>query len=148
MTDSPALSSIPHRPPFLFVDEIVEIDEKRVLTKKSVDPESDFFRGHYPGNPVMPGVLVCESCFQSGALLIAHIAGADLGEKGVPVLTRISDARFKQIVRPGQTLQVEVTLDEELDGAYFLTGRATVDGKLAVRVTFAVMLVPGQEGRP
>lgn len=146
MTESLTLSSIPHRPPFLFVDEIVEVEERRVLTKKFVDPESDFFRGHYPGNPVMPGVLVCESCFQTGALLIAHIAGADLGSNGVPVLTRVSDARFKQIVRPGQTLNVEVTLDEELDGAYFLTGRATVDGKMAVRVTFAVMLVPVEEG--
>ncbi len=145
MTDSLTLSSIPHRPPFLFVDEIVEVEERRILTKKFVDPESDFFRGHYPGNPVMPGVLVCESCFQAGALLIAHIAGADLGSRGVPVLTRVSDARFKQIVRPGQTLHVEVTLDEELGGAYFLTGRASVDGKMAVRVTFAVMLVPGED---
>jgi 3-hydroxyacyl-[acyl-carrier-protein] dehydratase len=58
--------------------------------------------------------------------------------RGIPVLTRAQDARFKHLVLPGQTLQIEVTLDEELDGAYFLTGRATVEGKLAVRVTFAV----------
>lgn len=146
MTDQLSLTSIPHRPPFLFVDEIVEVHERRILTSKFVDPESDFFRGHYPGQPVMPGVLVCESCFQSGALLIAHVIGSDVASKGVPVLTRIGDARFKQIVGPGQTLNVEVTLDEELDGAYFLTARAMVDGKLAVRVTFACMLAQQKEG--
>ncbi len=146
MANKLSLTSIPHRPPFLFVDEIVEVQDRRILTKKYVDPESDFFRGHYPGQPVMPGVLVCESCFQSGALLIAHIIGSDVTSKGIPVLTRINDARFKQIVRPGQTLNVEVTLDEELDGAYFLTGRAKVEGKLAVRVTFVCMLAQREEG--
>ena len=140
MTDQLSLTSIPHRPPFLFVDRIVEVHERRILTQKLVDPESDFFRGHYPGQPVMPGVLVCECCFQAGALLIAHAKGPDEASKGIPVLTRITDARFKQIVRPGQMLDVEVTLDDELDGAYFLTGRATVEGKLALRVTFACML--------
>lgn len=140
MTEQLSLTSIPHRPPFLFVDRIVEVDERRILTKKLVDPESDFFRGHYPGQPVMPGVLVCECCFQAAALLIAHVKGPDPASMGIPVLTRITDARFKQIVRPGQTLDVEVTLDDELDGAYFLTGRATVEGKLALRVTFACML--------
>ncbi len=72
MTGGLSLTAIPHRPPFLFVDEIVEVDDRRILTRKFADPDSDFFRGHYPDYPVMPGVLVCESCFQSGALLIAH----------------------------------------------------------------------------
>jgi 3-hydroxyacyl-[acyl-carrier-protein] dehydratase len=140
MTDTIAVSSIPHRPPFLFVDEIVEVSDDRIITSKFVDPQSDFFRGHYPGEPVMPGVLICESCFQAGALLIAHRTGGLDQSAGVPVLTRIQDGRFKHIVRPGQTLQVEVTLDDELDGAYFMTARATVEGKLAVRVTFAAKL--------
>ena len=141
MSKAPSvLESIPHRPPFLFVDEVVEIDRERIFAKKQVDPKADFFRGHYPGNPVMPGVLICECCFQAGALLIAHRVGGQDWAEGVPVLTRIKDARFKQIVRPGEILDIEVKLDDELDRAFYMTGRATVGGKLTVRVTFCCML--------
>lgn len=146
MSNPLSLTSIPHRPPFLFVDEIVEVEERRILTRTFVDPEAGFFQGHYPGNPVMPGVLLCECCFQAGALLIVHAVGSLDSSKGVPVLTRINDARFKRIVRPGQTVNVETTLDDELDAAYFMTGRVTVEGKLAVRVTFTCMLAPEKEG--
>ena len=128
---------IPHRPPFLFVDEIVESSESRIVTRLRANPEADFFRGHYPGQPVMPGVLVCECCFQAGAILIAQRLGTLDAQRGVPVVTRIQDARFKHMVRPGDVLSVEVTLDDVLDTAYFLTGRVSVDGKLALRVTFA-----------
>ena len=145
MTDTLTVASIPHRPPFLFVDEIVEVSKQRILARKLVDPESDFLRGHYPDHPVMPGVLLCESCFQAGALLIAYCVGSVGTSAGVPVLTRITDARFKRIVRPGETLNVEVTLDDELDGAYFLTGRVTVEGKSALRVSFACMLAQNEE---
>ncbi|UCE59284.1 MAG: beta-hydroxyacyl-ACP dehydratase [Phycisphaerales bacterium] len=145
MTDAAILESIPHRPPFLFVDKIVEVSDKRILTRKLADTDADFFRGHYPGRPVMPGVLLCECCFQAGALLIARRIGADAATDGVPVVTRIQDARFRQMVSPGQMLDVEATLDEELDGAYFLTGRITVDGKLALRVSFACMLAKDKE---
>ncbi len=137
--------SIPHRPPFLFVDEIVELSDSRITTKQYVDPNSAFFAGHYPGNPVMPGVLLCECCFQAGALLIAHVTGPYVESRGVPVVTRIRDARFKRMVRPGQVLSVEVTLDDELDGAYFLTGRLSVQGALALRVEFACMLTDAKD---
>ena len=85
----------------------------------------------------MPGVLLCECCFQAGALLIGHRIGSDAASRGFPVITRIQDARFKRIVRPRQTLRIEVTLDDTLDQAYFLTGRVIVEGALALRVTFA-----------
>lgn len=137
------LSSIPHRPPFLFVDEILEVDEKRIVTRTQVDPQWDCFRGHYPGNPVMPGVLLCEACFQSGALLMAQRAQAKGGD-AVPVLTRIGDARFKQIVQPGEMLQTEVTLDETVDNAYVMTARMTSNGRQVLRVTFTCMLVAGE----
>lgn len=130
--------SIPHRAPFAFVDEIVEVHNDRIKTRTLAKPEADFFRGHYPHFPIMPGVLVCESCFQAGALLLVHRLGASAAE-GVPVVTRISDARFKRMVRPGQTLDVEVSLDEELDGAFYMTGRAQVNGQLAARVSFVCM---------
>lgn len=151
MSDKPGLTSIPHRPPFLFVDEVVEATEDRIVTTKRADGDADFFRGHYPGQPVMPGVLLCECCFQAGALLIAHRLGPDCAAEGVPVVTRIQDARFKRIVRPGDLLRIEVALDDVLDNAYFLTGRATVQNQLAVRVVFACMqadAAPSEDGRP
>lgn len=145
MTETVSLTAIPHRPPFLFVDEVVELTDARIVTSLFVDPKLDFFRGHYPGEPIMPGVLICEACFQAGALLVAHRVGSGAID-GVPVLTRITDARFKRIVRPGDSLMIETTLDEELGGAYFMTGRASVGGKAAVRVAFATMLVSPNGG--
>lgn len=128
---------IPHRPPFLFVDDVVDISESRIVTRARAAPEADYFRGHYPGHPVMPGVLLCECCFQAGAILLARRLGAEAAPRGVPVVTRISDARFRHMVRPGDVLTVEVTLDDVLDTAYFLTGRLSVGDKQALRVAFA-----------
>ena len=141
MSEPLLLTAIPHRPPFLFVDEIVEVTDKRIVTRTFVDPQADFFKGHYPDQPVMPGVLICEAAFQSGALLIAHlIGGVDTDAAKVPVVTRISDARFKRIVKPGETLDIEVVVDDELDGCYYMTGRVRVGGKLTTRVAFAAMM--------
>ncbi|MCH8251756.1 MAG: beta-hydroxyacyl-ACP dehydratase [Planctomycetes bacterium] len=148
MTETLSLQSIPHRPPFLYVDEIVEVSRDRIITTKFVDPQSDFFRGHYPEEPVMPGVLLLECCFQAGALLIAHRIGDGEAARGIPVLTRIRDARFKRIVRPGETLRVEATLEDELDAAYHLRGTATVGDEVAVHVGFSCMLAPQGDSRP
>lgn len=147
MPSAMSLEAIPHRPPFLFIDEIVEVSDRRIVAVKRADPTADFFRGHYPDNPVMPGVLIAECCFQAGALLIAHNRGSGDVPDGVPVLTRIQDARFKRMVRPGDLLTIEVTLDESLDNAYYLTGRVRADEKPVLRVTFACMLAAG-EGEP
>lgn len=145
MSESSALLSLlPHRPPFLFVDEIIEIEAKRIVTKTYVDPAADFFRGHYPGHPVMPGVLLCECCFQAGALLIVHHKGGWNWSDGMPVLARIGEARFKQMVLPGQTIFAEVTLEDKLDRAFVMSGRVTVDGKVAVQVSFSCMLARGR----
>lgn len=139
------LSAIPHRPPFLFIDEVAEIEGERILARKFVDPAMDCFRGHYPGNPVLPGVLICECCFQAGAILISHVVGGWNAEQGVPVLTKITDARFRRIVRPGETLNVEVTLDDQVDQAFYCTARAAVGGEAVVRVQFVCMLVGTSE---
>ncbi|MDY6862003.1 MAG: 3-hydroxyacyl-ACP dehydratase FabZ family protein, partial [Thermodesulfobacteriota bacterium] len=105
------LKAIPHRPPFLFVDKIVELSDTRIKTTKLIDPEEPFFKGHFPGNPIMPGVLVCESIFQAGAILFSKIAGitGDLAY-GTPLLTRINQAKFKGMVKPGDLLEIEAEL--------------------------------------
>jgi len=139
MSDAVFLDRLPHRPPFLFIDQVLESGADRVVTTKRADPQAEFFAGHYPGNPIMPGVLICECAFQAGALLAVQRAGPE-AQARLPVLTRIKEAKFRQVVRPGQLLRVEVTLDEELGGAYFMTGRVTVEGALVLRVTFACAL--------
>ena len=132
------LRAIPHRPPFLFVDQVVEITDKKIKAVRKMDPEEAFFKGHYPGYPVMPGVLVCEAIFQTGAILLSRIM-TDVGE-GVPVLGRINNAKFRQMVKPGDTLELEAELVERMGTAYFLKGRASVRGKTAVTVEYAVTL--------
>jgi len=125
---------IPHRPPFLWLDEIVAVDATRIQARKFVDPELDVFRGHYPQFPVLPGVLVCEAAFQAGAVLIAHIAPPVPGQ--VPVVTRVNNVQFRQLVRPGDTLEIEVELTERLANAFYLKGKVQVHGKTAARLEF------------
>lgn len=132
------LNAIPHRPPFLFVDKIIELTDTKIKTTKEISPEEEFFKGHYPGNPIMPGVLICESIFQTGAILLSHII-TDISE-GTPVLTRISNGKFKNIVRPGSTLEIEAEVVERVSNAFFLKGKASVEGKTAVTVEFGVSL--------
>lgn len=144
MSTHSLLTTIPHRAPFLYVDEVVDLTAQSIVTRFHARPELDFFRGHYPENPIMPGVLICECCFQAGALLIAHRLGKYDASAGVPVLTRIQDARFRRIVRPGETLRVEVQIEDEASNAYHLTGRAYVGDELAVRVSFGCMLVKAE----
>ncbi len=130
------LKAIPHRPPFLFVDNIVELTGEKIKTTKYISQDEPFFKGHYPGMPIMPGVLLCEAIFQSGAILLSHISGDD-GSHNVPVLARIGNAKFKNIVRPNALLEIEAELVETLGNAFFLKGRVSVAGKVAVMVEFA-----------
>lgn len=137
-------AAIPHREPFLLVDEIVECSENRIVCRQRFSGNEYFFAGHYPGQPIVPGVLLCEAGMQAGAILLSRLIAARSGtgklaedSKRVPVATRLQDVRFKRIVRPGETIEIDVTLDEELSGAFFLTAKVTVEGKLATRFQFA-----------
>lgn len=126
---------IPHREPFLWLDEIIELTENTIHARKLVPVDLDVFRGHYPGTPVLPGVLICEALFQAGAALIAH--NSDQTADAVPVVTRLNNAQFRRVVRPGETLELHAELTERLSNAYFLKARAVVDGKVSVRLEFA-----------
>jgi 3-hydroxyacyl-[acyl-carrier-protein] dehydratase len=135
------LRAIPHRPPFLFVDSIVELTSAKIRTIRKAREDEEFFRGHYPGNPIMPGVLICEAIFQSGAILLSGTMASS--GWGVPVLTRISNAKFRSMVKPGDVLEIEAEITEKLGNACFLKGKASVDGKTAVTVEFAVAMAGG-----
>ena len=129
------LDAIPHREPFLLVDAILEQSETRIVGSKTFSGEEWFFAGHYPGHPLVPGVLLCEAAMQCGAILLArHFA--DAADK-LPVATRMGDVRFKRMVRPGETIVMEVELIERLADAFFLKAKVSVEGKVAVRFEFA-----------
>jgi len=132
------LKAIPHRPPFLFVDKIVELTDTKIRAIKAISTEEPFFKGHYPGNPIMPGVLICESIFQTGAILLSSIVGGTGND--IPVLTRIINAKFKKMVKPGSVLEMETELVERVSNAFFLKGKASVAGSTVVTVEFACSL--------
>ncbi len=127
-------SLIPHRKPMLLVDEVIEQTDKRIVCKKTFAKDDFFLQGHFPGFPLVPGVILCECCLQSGAILLSQFTPND---GSVPVATRIDGAKFKRMVRPGETIEIDVTLNEVVSTAYFMTGKVTVDGKLAARLDFA-----------
>jgi 3-hydroxyacyl-[acyl-carrier-protein] dehydratase len=127
-------SLIPHRKPMLLVDAVVQQSDRKIHCRKTFQADEFFLQGHFPNFPLVPGVILCECCLQSGAILLASVTPS---EGVVPVATRIDGAKFKRMVRPGETIDIEVTLNEVVSTAYFMTGRVTVDGQLAARLDFA-----------
>ncbi len=145
MTREAIESAIPHREPFLLVDEIVEQDERHIVCRKTFSGDEFWFAGHYPNFPLTPGVLLCEAAMQAGAILLSQFVADgddDNGRAQVPVATRMNDVRFKQMVQPGDTIEMEVTLGERLGNAFFLDAKVTVGGKVAVRFNFACTMAP------
>ena len=124
---------IPQRPPFLFVDKITDRNESTINTTFQVTGSEDFFKGHFPGNPIMPGVLLQEALFQTGAALMADRAGGGLG-----VVTRVQNAKFKNIVRPGDLLEMQVELSDSISNAHYMKGITKVAGKTVLIIEFAV----------
>jgi len=120
---------IPHRYPFLLIDEIVEVEPGiRIKGIKYVKEDEYYFKGHFPGNPIMPGVLQVETIAQVGAVSVLMLPE----NKGKIVLfAGIDKARFKKIVRPGDTLIIEVKIESFRRNIGRGKGRATVDGDLA-----------------
>lgn len=133
---------IPHRPPFLFVDEIVSETADTLVAKRTFRADEDFYRGHYPGQPITPGVLLCEAVFQTGALLMAKRAqaagGAAGAQGGVPLLARVSDVKFRNPVFPGDTVELTVKIKETVGGFTMMGGSITSAGKRILTVDFAV----------
>lgn len=131
---------IPHREPFLWLDEVTEITEDSLTARKQVSPELDLFRGHYPDMPVLPGVIQCEACFQAAAVFMSK--KEPVGEGRVPVVTRQNNTKFRRLVQPGETMTIEVTLTEQLSNAFFFSGKVSVDGQVSARLEFAVADAP------
>ena len=132
-------AAIPHRAPMLLVDEIVSQDQDAIVCKKTFHSDEYFFQGHYPEHPLTPGVILCESAVQSGAVLLSGIVDV-VG--GVPVLTRMSDVKFKRMVHPGDTIENHVKLDEVVSTAYYMTAQIKCNGKMVARLSFTFTIAP------
>jgi 3-hydroxyacyl-[acyl-carrier-protein] dehydratase len=133
---------LPHRYPFLLVDRVTSLEvSKRVVAIKNVTINEPFFAGHFPTEPVMPGVLIIEAMAQAAALLFYESLGSeDSSRQRIVYLAGIDDARFKKQVVPGDQLIVTVDLDRIVRNIGKFKARATVDGKLAAEATLIAAL--------
>ena len=129
---------LPHRAPFLLIDTVEELEPgKRVVAKKCVTFNEPFFQGHFPGNPVMPGVLICEALAQAGAVAIL---GLDENKGKTAYFASMDKVKFKKKVVPGDVLMLEVEL-VKIKGPFGIAkATATVDGKVAVSGEFTFAL--------
>lgn len=137
------LSSIPHRPPFLFVDRVIELSDDKIVAERKLKSEEFFFKGHYPQMPLMPGVLMCEAIFQTAGVFMSQklLKNTDISDK-VPVLTRVESAKFKRMAFPGDTLLLEATFTQKMKDFYFFKGAAKKDDQTLVSIEFVLGLVP------
>jgi 3-hydroxyacyl-[acyl-carrier-protein] dehydratase len=132
---------LPHRYPFLLIDRIVEFERaKRVVAIKNVTMNESFFQGHFPGAPIMPGVLVIEAMAQAGAVLM--LSEMEDRHSKLAVFTGIEGAKFRRSITPGDQIRIEVDVVSFRTRAGKMAGKAFVDGKLACEATLTCMIVP------
>ena len=129
---------IPHRPPFLFVDEIVSHEGETLVARRTWRAAEDFYKGHYPGAPITPGVLLCEAVFQTGALLLARLNEKTGVPGGVPLLAKVSEVRFRNPVYPGDVTLIEVKRKETMGGFHLMSGSIKCGDKRVLSVEFSV----------
>lgn len=132
---------LPHRPPFLLVDRVAEIETgKRIVALKNVSINEPFFPGHFPGHPVMPGVLIIEAMAQA-ACILAILSSDESVRSKVTYFVGIDSAKFRKPVFPGDQLRLEIEAVTCRRGIWSFAGRAYVDGKLVteaeLKATFA-----------
>ncbi len=139
------LDVLPHRPPFLFLDEVRGLTKKDASFRRAVREDEPQFQGHYPGNPLMPGVLLCEAALQAGAYLMACTFG-DTAQGQVPVVTRMNNVKFRRPVRPGDQLDIHVQHLESVMGAQLMRATLSVADKKVASLEFTVTMI--QEASP
>jgi 3-hydroxyacyl-[acyl-carrier-protein] dehydratase len=135
------LGLLPHRYPFLLIDRVLECESDRVLTLKNVTINEPFFNGHFPGMPIMPGVLILEALAQSAAILALSIIGE---RRSLFMLTGIDKARLRRRVVPGDQLKMDVRLLKHHHPLWKMRGEARVEGELAAEAELSAMEVEGQ----
>ena len=134
------MRSIPHRYPFLLVDRVVELEhDSHCVGLKNVTFNEQFFQGHFPTEPVMPGVLIIEAMAQTSAVLVVETLGSEMRGKLVYFMS-IESAKFRRPVVPGDQLRIKVTKLQKRMRVWKIRGEATVDGRVVAEATFAAMI--------
>ncbi len=134
---------IPHRGPMLLLDELVTLDADRIVCRKTFREDEFFFQGHYPNFSIVPGVILCECAMQAGAVLISHKVES---LEGIPVATRLNNVRFRHMVCPGETIDIETSLLDQLAQAFYLDARIRRDGRVVARLDFACTATESESG--
>lgn len=135
---------IPHRYPFLLVDRVLEVEEDRILSLKNVSVNEEFFNGHFPDRPMMPGVLQVEAMAQSGCIMLMY-GQVDNVEESLIVFTGINKAKFRKSVVPGDQLKMEVKLVNQRRNFITMEGVATVDDEVVCELEASAAIVPSEE---
>ena len=135
------LARIPHRYPFLLIDRAEDYrPHQSIVGVKCVTVNEPFFLGHFPGNPVMPGVLIVEALAQTGAVLMSKTLNVDVEGKTIFFMS-VDNCRFRHPVRPGDVLKMPVEVTRSRGGVFKFAGKAFVGDKLAAEAEFAAMVV-------
>jgi len=141
LTITEIMKLLPHRYPMLLVDRVLEIEDgKRIVGLKNVSANEQFFQGHFPGNPVMPGVLIVEAMAQTAGAICALSRGYDNPPKSVLFLT-IDKAKFRRPVVPGDVVEIHVTKKSRRKMMWWFRGEAKVGGQLVAEAEVGAMIV-------
>ncbi|HVN94719.1 MAG TPA: 3-hydroxyacyl-ACP dehydratase FabZ [Terracidiphilus sp.] len=144
LTIQEIMDFLPHRYPFLLIDRVLEFEpQKSVVAIKNVTMNEPFFQGHFPGAPIMPGVLVIEAMAQAGAVLL--LSELEDRHSKLAVFTGIDGAKFRRSITPGDQIRIEVTVVSFRPRAGKMEGKAYIDGKLACEATLTCMIVPRRQ---
>ena len=139
--DVPAIERLlPHRYPFLMIDRVVELGDEKVVALKNVSANEPFFTGHFPGHPIMPGVLIVEAMAQAGAILAMRTIGVEAAKQKVVYFMALDKVKFRKPVVPGDQLSLAVTPLRKGGAIWKMRGEASVAGQLVAEAEFLATL--------